>query len=380
MINRITVRRVLLTLIGLTAATGAYGQKNAYADVNTMQAVAFQVQRTDGMVDATFELDGLDATLEGQLTIDAKGTVMAFKGHRIPEGVYTIKVQATAKGIHKTVVDEFSLTVRKNPNYFTYVRFGNNMGLEADANPDMFVLTCGEKLSVSKPETDAKVPLKYAVTTVSQISRINIKASSGEINVTAPQSAQCGIAIVTATAGAGTENEVVVSSPVFFRYKAAPDAVGLEYVPFVLHVNPRTGGRSAIPAIKGAPKVYADFRRTFNYYPMAGKPEGGAPGVEGAMLTELWTEYFARKGKAANFGARGPMSYYDNVKNLTEALAYVDADGLAVVVNPGKWTVKGEYPEGFVTGQMVVSADEAEVKAGKGEQMFPVVIWFDTKF
>lgn len=378
-INNFGWRRGFLTLLCLTMSLGAYAQKNVYPDVNAMHAVAFQAQRTDGMADAVFELVELDAALQGEIAVDAKGAVRAFKGNRIPAGEYTVKVQATPKDGKKTAVAEFKLTVRQNPNYFTYVRYGNNLGLEAETNPNMYVLTGGEKLSVAKPATDAKVPLKYAVTTVSQISRINIKASSGEITVTAPRSAQCGIAIVTATAGAGTENEFSVSTPVFFRYKDETDAIELDYAPFVLHVDPRTGGRSAAPAIKGAAKVYADYRRTFNYYPAAGKLAGGAPGVDGAFLTLLWTEYFASQGKAPNFGARKPMSYYDNRKDLGQALAYVDADDLAVVVNPGKWMAAGEYACGFVTGQMVVSSDQAEAKEGKGEQLFPIVIWFDTE-
>lgn len=63
--------------------------------------------------------------------------------------------------------------------------------------------------------------------------------------------AMCGMIMVTATAGEGDE-AVSVSVPVFFHFAAPVKDVTINYTPFVLQVNPKTGGRSVAPTVTGA--------------------------------------------------------------------------------------------------------------------------------
>ncbi|MEG2514535.1 MAG: DUF4958 family protein, partial [Bacteroidaceae bacterium] len=102
----------------------------AYTNHQAIQNTPIEITRNEGFVGdmVTFKFIDLPAALNSQLTIDVQtGTLSAKKGNSIPLGNYLIKVEASnAKG--KQVV-EFTLSITKNPNLFTYIRYGNNLGL-----------------------------------------------------------------------------------------------------------------------------------------------------------------------------------------------------------------------------------------------------------
>ena len=53
----------------------------------------------------------------------------------------------------------FTLTITANPNYFTYFRYGNNLGLTPIENyADQFRIEAGGKLNSVKPVQQQQMP------------------------------------------------------------------------------------------------------------------------------------------------------------------------------------------------------------------------------
>lgn len=358
----------------------------AYNNVSKNQATAFEIKHTEGFKgDAvSFELVELDAKLQGQLAIDHEGTITASKGNTIPLGAYAVKVKASNTKGEK--VATFTLTIKENENFFSYIRYGNNLGLPAEGNAFQYRIPVGAKLvdlEIPAPTTDAKVEVTWEVTPVHQTAGTLIDASTGELTLKGLKMHQCGMVIVTATAGAGTAEAVSVSVPVFFHFAGLLNGVSVEYNPFVLQANPKDQSRSAVPKVTGATdpeKFLLDYRRTFNYYNINGNHKNGQPNAAGSFMQTLWDNYAGGTG-LGNYGSKDPVSYYTNEANLSKALAYADKDH-SVVVNPNKWT-DGEYANGIMVGQMTFTTDgkPAYLNDSKNaNQVFPIVIWFDEKF
>jgi len=373
----------------------------AYEDREEIQATAFEIRPSDEMKgdEVRFEFVELDSRLQGQLTIDHAGVIRAVKGNSIPLGNYTVRVEATNPKTdpQAPTVAVFGLNILENPNYFTYVRYGNNLELTPLENyADQFRIPVGGKLADVKPvpvATDAKVELYYELTAVHQTGGTKIDPATGEITLSTLKAPQCGIVMVTATAGKGTAAEVSVDTPVFFHFSSevaaqgsTGESVSVEYTPFVLKVNPNTGARSAIPVIRGVnnPVNFTlDYRRNFNYYNFQGSHKDGQPSVEDSFLQYLWDQYKeALPNSGVNYSSRHPLSYYANTdkgtNTLEVALGYVDARDYSVVVNPNKWIQNGDPANGAMIGQMTFMTNGTD--PASGGQTFPLVMWFDTKF
>lgn len=367
-------------------------QQFSYANKNAIQAVAFDLSPAAGFKgdEVRFEFVDLPAALQGKIALNAQGKISAVKGNTIPIGTYTIKVKAiNPKG---ESIASFTLTVGANPNYFTYVRYGNNLGLTpAQSYANQFRVASGAALSTVQPSptTDAKVgvALTYEIKMIHQGSGTTIDASTGEITPKGISAAQIGIFMVTATAGRGTPEEFAVQTPVFIhnsqpvKSPTSTEMVTVEYTPFVYQANPTKGGRSAAPVIAGVTdksKFTLDYRRSFNYYNFFGPHLDGQPNVANTFMRGLWDNYAAGRGISPNYGSRDPLSYYGNVNNVTQAMAYVDPATFEVVVNPNKWIVDGEPANGVMSGQTTFGTDGKDPQSGA--QMFPIILWFDSKF
>lgn len=75
------------------------------------------------------------------------------------------------------------------------------------------------------------------------------------------------------------------------------------------------------------------------------------------------------------------ISYYDNTSRLAAPLGYVDAtNNCAVKINPNKWLNEYGYANGVMIGQMTFVTDGNSGGVSSGSSMFPLAIWFDTKF
>ncbi|MBD1427167.1 DUF4958 family protein [Sphingobacterium arenae] len=368
-----------------------------YQNVDAIQAVAFDISLDDDFKgdEVRFEFLDLPSPLQGNITLDHVGNISSPKGNTIPIGNYTIKVKATNPKSEEAnpTIASFTLTVRANPNYFTYVRYGNNLGLSPAENyANQFRIAVGAPLSSVSPTptTDAKVSVTYEIQGIHQGSGTTIDINTGKITLGNIAARNCGVFMVTATAGKGTPSEYSIQTPVFFHNSEAlaspsnaSEMVVVEYSPFVFQVNPGAGGRSIQPNINGAnnmSRFTLDYRRNFNYYNFFGTHGSGQPNGANTFLQNLWNTYAQNRGINPNYGSRDPLSYFGNVSSNThhQTLAYIDPNTFQVIVNPNKWTYNGEAANGVMVGQVTFETNGND--PASGGQIFPIVLWFDSKF
>lgn len=374
----------------------------AYDDAEVMQRVALTVTPKPDMVGdmVKFSFGEMDAALAQALSIDGNtGAVSLPKGHALPMGDYTVRVKAeNPKGSAEA---EFTLKVVDNPYIFTFIDYGNNLGLSptrdyasqfrfmAQSELDGYTLT---------PTTDIRpgTEVEWSVRIVHNAEGTKIDAATGVVTMGtgAWKNRNNGAIFVTATTGKGTPAEVSMTVPVFFSYTNGADDIRVLYTPFVFRCNPRTGGTSVRPVLDGytgdLSQFTLDYRRTFNYFDLGGAEEHGDGPSDKAkpetFLSQLWKLWFTSLNASVSYGGRGPVSYYNktNSKETRDvSLGYVDpAQGLAFKVNPLKWTLDGKvYANGIFTGQMTYKTDGTDPQgAADPARIFPLWIWFDENF
>lgn len=327
------------------------------------------------------------------------GRINASKGNGIALGEYTVTIKAeNPKG---SMTADILLNVIENPYFFTYVRWGNNLGLKPEedyASQHRVSTTEAVKIGVTASDIKEGTAVTYAIKGGSNTKCVAIDEATGEIT-TDPSVFEGKIAnmrahffFVTATAGAGTSGETTVRTPVFLDFNC-PRAEGgytVQYTPFVFQCNPKTGGVSAAPVITmsdGSPvadmsKITMDYRRSFNYWNIDG-PEShvnGDPKVEGGFLNSIWTDYYAAIGKALNTGSRDPLSYYGRAF-LDKNAGYIRAEDLSMYVAPEKWQDENGYADGIFVGQITLADTGADPQGAKDPyRLFPLFVWFDTEF
>lgn len=368
--------------------------KFEYSDTEELiQATAFEhpVKTIDGD-EVSFSFVNLDSKLS-DLTIDATtGTISAKKGNNIPVGQHTVTV--LAKNNKSELQASFKLNIKTNPYYFTYVHWGNNLNLSPAQNyaSQYRVTSNNALLSLSIPVAETDIPKGVEVEWTIDNSSSSISGGSidenGTITFTAGwTNAKVLMILVKATTGKGTAGEITIKTPVFIHCSSAVAGVTVNYTPFVFQVNPRTGGSSVAPTITGTDlsTFIADYRRTFNYYNINGPAEhknGQPSGGIDTFMYSLWKAYYESIGAASvNTGQKWPLSYYDNTSRLAVPLGYVDAtNNCAVKINPNKWQNEYGYANGVMIGQMTFVTDGNSSGVSSGSQMFPLAIWFDTKF
>ncbi len=367
----------------------------SYEDVTAIRGAAFSNPPAvmDGD-EVTYSFGSLDDAVKGSLTLDPyTGVVSAEKGNSVPAGHYVVNVTATNSKSAMTA--SFTLTVDENPYWFTYVLWGNDLGLEPAADyANQFRQSAGTAgYTVPILDTDlsetALSDLTFSVESLTSGGAVKV-GSDGTLDITFKSSYKllyCDIYIVTVTAGAGLPGETTVRVPVFTS--STVDGVpNLLYTPFVFQVNPRLGGRSAVPALEGVDdpsRFLIDYRRDAAYYNFNG-PDSHvsgkvASGNDGSLfLDHLWTSYFEMTGQTVNYGSKSPMSYYANVSDLSLPLGYVSESDRSFVVNPNRWIYDGYYADGFWIGTMTYVTDGNSSNINGGAQMRPVVLWMDTDF
>lgn len=403
-------------------ATNQYGTKD-FENVFTINSVAFiepitklQYDNQEYTQTAAFEfgvkeVDGeeliysfvdLDSRLTGKLNIDGvAGTVSAKKGNTIAPATYTIKVKAA--NIKSEQTSTFTLNIKSNPNYFTYIRYGNNLELTpAETYADQFEFETTAMFKSTKLTVNTDIPQGRPVTwtIVAKNSGVGGGATisnTGEIAFTSANANSnygCGVLFVTATVGDG-EEAISKTVPVFLRFNAPQKTVLVTYKPFAVKINPVKGGTISAPEVKvngvvteDYSQFLMDYRRNLSYYSLIGAHKDGSPSKDdtSTFLSILWRSYYEAKGVATNYGARSPLSFYDNT-NLSQPLGYVDNKDLSVVINPGKWKdADGVYANGVFIGRMSCTMDgnKDNLAPSGGESaeklVFPLAIWFDESF
>lgn len=368
----------------------------SYDAAEAIQGGAFSIAPKAGLVgdEISFAFDSVPAELDGKVVISAAdGTVSAAKGNTIPAGNYEIRVKVSNVKSSATAI--LKLNVIENPYFFSYIWYGNNIGLPNDGTyANQFRVTTLDEVKALDlvPQTDAKegVTLEWSVTNMVSANG-TIDSATGKLSMTGFKSNNLGLALVTAVAGKGTAGETSVTVPVFFSYlQLVNGKLPITYTPFVIQANPRKGVRSAAPVAFGIDNpsdFYLDYRRTFSYYNIAG-PETHVTGQlaaanTGTFIYAMWKNYYTQLGKAVNAGEKNPVSYYRNSSNLAQALLYIDAADKSVVVNANKWIDSdGVCANGAFQGQItyVTNGDGSDNNVSGGSQIFPIWIWFDEKF
>ena len=362
---------------------------NAPVPAGYVQGGAFslEVKTMDGD-EVTYSFVDLPAELSSLKVDPLTGTVSAAEGNSIPIGSYSVTVLAKNIKSEKTAVATFEIV--DNPYFFTYVHYGNNLGLEPQSDYAS-MLRIDDDLKIADFEwtvADSDIPEGVPVSWEIE----NLTATKDECEVTIDENGTIRFGkkrsntrvdgfIVTTTVGKGYPGETVVKTPVFIhRAKADKSGVTIQYTPFVAQINPNAGGRSAAPEITGTDlgSFIMDYRRNFDYWNLDGPAQhvNGRPNVSGSFMNSLWIA----AGSGNNTGARKPMSYIDNVGNTGLALGYVDPDDNAVVINPYKFTNDYGPANGIFLGTMTYATDGNTASVSGGTESIQLFIWFDTDF
>ena len=398
----------------------AYGKKD-FDQVLTIDVVAFinpitKLEYNDSTVwqntkfgIAPLETDGDEKVFSfvelpealSALTIDeATGTISAKKGNGIALGEYTLTVKVeNPKG---SMTKDIKLNIIENPYFFTYVRWGNNLGLTPEENyASQHRVPTDETYSFGVKATDIKegVEVEYVIKGGSK-DCATIDPATGKITTklysTSVNDMRAQFMFVEATTGKGTPGETTVKTPVFmdFNCPRAADGYQISYTPFVFQCNPKTGGVSAKPEITKADgtaltadelaKVLMDFRRSFNYWNIDGPKShtNGAPNAnKDNFLSSIWVDYYAAINVAYNSGSRDPVSAYGRKASLEKNPAYIRTSDLALYVAPEKWKTADGYADGIFTGQITFADSGTDPQgAANPYRLFPLFVWFDTEF
>lgn len=345
---------------------------------------------------------------KNRISIDkVNGTITIAENNTLTPEDYTVKVKAAnPKG---EVSSSFTLTIKENPNKFTFY-YGNNLDLSPKENyANQFEFNTKEELA-----NFTLVP----ITTLNgreakwEICSKQIQSGSNGVEVTRgttidPKSGMLtftgegfttiinvGMLVVKATVGTG-ELAYTVTVPVFIKCGTGKSNINVRYKPFVFQVNPKTGGRSTAPEIKlpssmDINKFAMDYRKEFNFFGIDSEPKGHLPQTEGSLLNDIWTTFYNNIGATkVNLGGKKPLSYYstekpiDNEKILDQVAGYIDPKDKAVVINPEIWKdKKGKYANGVLLGRVsyITNGDFTDENISKGAQFYPIAIWFDENF
>ena len=391
----------------------------AYEMTHVTEQVEFEIPVKAGFKGAepVFVFESISAEDKNIVSLDEKtGTISGKKGHKLTLGEHKFTVKASNDKNSETA--ELIINVTENPNKFTYIRYGNNLGLTPAENyANQFRLAEKEEFNTNDdfntPETDSKKTLTWSVSGIdvggtSTWNKVKIDSKTGKLTLNAlPNEQKCVVVLVKATAGSG-KKAYSITVPVFFHNSNADKAGGkIEYTPFVLQVNPKKGGRSVVPTITSTidmSKFVLDFRRDPIYYNINGEYQDGTPLESGGtqkhtkgyykqspFMKALWVQC------GAGLGAKIPMSYFDGKGNIKEnhtdkTLGYVDnADGdkkFSVVINANQWCQRAEDSQdilalanGVVIMSMTYDNSASTVsKPTVGSETGPIVIWLDTNF
>lgn len=361
-----------------------------YEDAEYIEGAVISIEHTDDFIgdEVTFELVELDPRLAGKLNIDAAtGTISAPEGHKIPADEYSVKVKATNEKGPVTAILKLTITPR-DVNEFTYIKYGNNLGLDKDKYAAQYRVISADDLKnlVLTPETDInpEASVTWKIEAIFPMKGVTI-SSNGALKFTDEaykgSPGKAGVVIVTATTPKTT-----MKIPVFIHLAAAVNGVEINYTPFVFQVNPKTGGRSLAPDLIGVSdrnNFLLDFRRSFSYYRINGNHVNGQPSVASSFMSKLWDQYYGRPA-SEKYGSYTPITYNDNKADLSKALAYTDTD-CTVVVNPEKWKDEsdGTYANGVLVTEMTYATDGKNstlTSSTNLNKVCPFIIWFDENF
>lgn len=295
-----------------------------------------------------------------------------------------------------------------SPYNFTYVRWGNNVGLDAKKYPAMYRVEMGSE-AIKVPILESDIPegaeVTFKLTNHSNLSTKPMGAKiskSGVVTITpTTQSSQIiGVheASITVTVGGESPDAVTKSFP-FFVDQQGVNAEGyrVQADPFVFVVNPTTGGTSgAITCTKDGAATGAfniDFRRNlayWNYYGPTTYKDGttdkdhkdGNLSAD-SYMSLFWKKYYTATGKSFNIGSVDPISYWNNASgSLEAALGYIDPTTKQMSIKAGTFVdADGNAASGVFYGTMQYNVTEGSNPiSDKFGEVRPLAIYFDPTF
>lgn len=335
-----------------------------------------------------------------KLTIDATtGAVSCAEGVEITPGNYVVKVQA--KNEKSAVTASFNLEIIANPNNFTFVRWGNNLGLEPIAKyGNQFRIYQGSaKATFPILESDIPEgrPIKFTLANKTSMGGHGaaIKAD-GTLEITAQAvggRVWVHYLMITVQVGADSdENKVIRRFPLFIdQCGYLKNGYKIEYTPFAIPINPRLGGTGPVPVIvdkdgNPANQPTLDFRTNPAWYNLNGPAqhkEGAVNKDASTFLYCVWKKFFDAQGKPVNVGACTPVSWWynkDNSQLLSLTGAYLDGNDLHLVVNADRFVDDYGYGDGVFTAICRFSLDGKNPQTAASAdytEAVPLVIWFD---
>lgn len=356
--------------------------------------------------DVKFAFVDLPESLSGMKINELTGAISMAKGNKVPVGEYTVTVKVfNDKG---SMTDDFILTVIENPYFFTKMSWGNNLGLTpVSAYASQHRIKGSDKVvvSVDKENSDLKdwsnvrfeiVDGSKVKTTDTKIRYASIDEATGDITLdpsvlTSIDNMRAHVLVIDVIAGKGTVGETVCRVPVFFDFNAPRAKSGVpeytvEYTPFVIQCNPKTGGTYPAPSIKDADGVeLADkshirmtYRRSGFYWNIGGPQShvNGDPNTAGTFLNLLWNSYYGTSGELYN----NVIPVYSYNKSLDKNIAYIKED-LTLYVAPEKWRSEDGYADGVFVAEVILGYEGKDPGSGASPyKMYPFFIWFDTEF
>lgn len=368
----------------------------SYGNVSAQRLIEFTAspEYEGGTTALVYSFDNLDESLADYLSIDSEtGVISAAQMHEITPGDYTVVVKAS--NFVGEITGTMNLHVDEHPCYFTYIRYGNNLGLDETTEASQFrfhSLSEIQSMGTIAPKTDFNpdggATLTWSSEAKFQSAGISIDRNTGVLTLGTTEAnfaREMPIIFVTATA---TLDDFSYSHvvPVFFHYAKEVNGITLEYTPFVFRTSPRLGGRSSVPVLGGADasNFLIDYRRSPQYWNLNGKRSDGTPHESGAIadnqfLTNLWTTY------GAGTGSKDPMGFFRGTdidhSNLSRKLGYVDntsgsSNKYSVVVNPNLWNDDG-WADGVFMMTMTFTVDGNINNVNGGTEIRPIAIWLD---
>ena len=375
----------------------------AYNDTTVWEGtkVNLKPKQSDGD-EVTYSFEELPDALK-ELTIDElNGTISVPKKNRIAQGEYSFKVKAqNPKGSLSATVKWNTI---ENPYAFSFVRWGNNLGLNPIQDyADQFRVSTTGPTTVPVIESDIKEGIEalYEIKGGSNTKCVSIDEKTGKLT-TDPSVFEGKIAnmrahfvFVNIKTGVGTSGETVMKIPVFFDFNAPRTEGGysIQYNPFAVRCNPKTGTTSVPPTIlknnivvrgEELKNITMDFRRSFNYWNLNGPAahNNGAPNADKTtFLSAVWSTYYSSINVAYNTSSRDPISSYGRPLHIAKTAGYLRQEDLALYIAPEKFMDDNGYANGIFTAQVVFGSDGKDPAGAKDPyRLFPLFVWFDTNF
>lgn len=345
---------------------------------------------------------------KNRISIDkVNGTITIAENNTLTPEDYTVKVKAAnPKG---EVSSSFTLTIKENPNKFTFY-YGNNIGLLPEENyANQYAYDTKEDFQAAQliPTTTLnKKKAKWEIITKKNGATdknstgvgATINETTGVIDFSNASfldqdnkkpMMNIGMIVVKATCGEG-DLAYSVTVPIFIRSnKVTEDGIMLDYRPFVFKVNPKTGGESVQPLITcpNQDLLRVDYRRTFRFFDINMAETGYLPENKGSIMYDVWDACYKEMNLPIGTRSKKPMSYYDTSKyinkdHLDVLLGYVKPEHKTVIINPNKWkSADGVFANGVLIGSMTCHPNGREdSNLNSGSKLNPIAIWFDENF